>query len=129
MITQRQRWVPGSPKMRCFNPSIEERENRFLGPSEVSFLSPPIGHFALGVLGACLRAPTHRQALAVENFGLGLVAERAISGMGLGRRGAMGGYRVAVRRRGSLVGRRNEAWTGIMKADTSDFFPIREARR
>ena len=119
MITQRQRWVPGSPKMRCFNPSIEERENRFLGPSEVSFLSPPIGHFALGVLGA----------LAVENFGLGLVAERAISGMGLGRRGAMGGYRVAVRRRGSLVGSRNEAWTGIMKADTSDFFPVREARR
>jgi hypothetical protein len=39
-----------------------------------------------------------------------LVAERAISGMGLGGRGAMGGYRVAVRRRGSLVGRRNDAF-------------------
>jgi len=112
--------------------------------------------------------------------------------MGLGRRGAMGGYRVAVRRRGSLaqivqfnrkaregrkgtlhiqrvdpgeledairkisirqflladecwrlfailavlavkfsglLGRRNEAWTGIVKADTSAFFPVREARR
>jgi len=37
------------------------------------------------------------------------VAEMAISGMGLGRREAVRGYRVAVRRRGSLVGRRNEA--------------------
>jgi hypothetical protein len=32
---------------------------------------PPHDHFGFGDLGACLRAPTHRQALAVDIFGLG----------------------------------------------------------
>ena len=35
----------------------------------------PRSFSGLGVLGACLRADTHRQALAVDNFGLGLIAD------------------------------------------------------
>ncbi len=57
-----------TPKIRCFELSIEEREKRFMGHSEIPFLSPE-GHFSLGVPG------TQRErwvSLAVDNFGSGL---------------------------------------------------------
>jgi hypothetical protein len=66
MITQRKRWVPGSPRIRCFEPSIEERKKQFMGHSEVSFI-PPKSHSGLGVLVP----PT--AGLAVDNFGLRLM--------------------------------------------------------
>jgi hypothetical protein len=31
MITQRERWVPGSPRMQCFKLSTEERETGLWG--------------------------------------------------------------------------------------------------
>jgi hypothetical protein len=71
MITQRQRWVPGPPRIQFFRLRTGGSENALLGSSEVPFV-PFHSAISHGVLGACLRAPTHRQALAVENFGLGL---------------------------------------------------------
>ena len=73
MITQRQRWVPGPQGIRFFWLWTGESENGLLGRSEAP--SVPF-HSAIshGVLGACLRAPTHRQALAVGNSGLGLAS-------------------------------------------------------
>ena len=61
-ITQHHRWVLGSPRRPCFDLSIQEPEDPFLGPPEVSFFSPNLP-FTLGVLGP----------LAVKYFGLGLV--------------------------------------------------------
>ena len=64
MITQRQRWVPGPPRRRFFRLWTGGSENALLGSSEAPFV-PFHSAISHGVLGA----------LAVGNFGLGLIHE------------------------------------------------------
>ena len=60
------RWVPGSPRIECSELSIGERDDRFLGLSEVSFGS----HREVILLGVPRTQRERRVSLAVQEFGI-----------------------------------------------------------